>query len=127
MRYAKTTTVPIERSRQQIEETLKKYGADQFIYYWEQDKVVIGFRLQGTPVQLRVPLPEDPQKQRQVFRILLLMIKAKLEWIDMKMTTVTREFMADILLDSGQTVGDWLRPQLEHGAVPKALPMPGEK
>lgn len=127
MRYAKTTSVPIERSRQQIEQTLKKYGATKFVYGWQQDSVVMAFEIEGTPVQLRVPLPEKPQEQRQVFRVLLLMIKAKLEWIDMGMTTVTREFLADVLLDSGQTVGDWLRPQLERGAMPKALPMPGEK
>lgn len=34
-RYAQKTTVPVERSRNEIEATLARYGAQQFMYGWD--------------------------------------------------------------------------------------------
>ena len=127
MKYAKYTKVPVEQSRAEIEKTLMRYGADTFMYGRSATETVIGFQMAGVPIQLRLPMPDDEQEQRQVMRILLLMLKSKLEMIAMEYTTVEREFMADILLKDGQTVGEWMIPQLQSGAMPKALPMPGQR
>lgn len=40
-------------------------------------------------------------------------------------STIEREFMSDMLLPSGQTVGEWLGPQLDEREMPSLLP-PGE-
>ena len=125
MRYARRTKVPIETSRAEIERVLMKYGADQFLYGRDEGKVMIGFRMSGLAVQMQVPLPEEEQGKRQAFRVLLMVIKAKLELIEMEYSTVAREFMADLLLPDGRTVHSWLLPLIEGGQMPKALPMPG--
>jgi len=44
MKYAQHTSVSSERSRMEIERTLKRYGAKAFIYGWEEKhaKIFIG-------------------------------------------------------------------------------------
>ena len=56
-RYARETTVSAEKSRGEIERTLRHYGADQFLYGWEDGKGIIGFRVKGLPVRMVLPLP----------------------------------------------------------------------
>lgn len=49
----------------------------------------------------------DGQRQqaaRQRWRCILLIVRAKLELIEMKLSTVEREFLADITLNDGRTV-----------------------
>ncbi len=130
MRYAKTTSVTVEKSQIQIQQVLKKYGADQFMYAWADETVMIGFRIDGYPVQIQIPMPEKPQEQRQAMRVLLLLIKAKLEWIETGLSTVAAEFMAQLMLPNGQSMAQWALPHLESGKMPRslpALPEPKEK
>ncbi len=65
------------------------------------------------------------QACRSSWRSLCLVIKAKLEACAAGISTVEREFLADIMLPSGQTTGEWLRPQLEaisdSGQMPRFL------
>lgn len=42
-RYAETTTVTSDASRGEIERTLTRYGADGFMYGWDQSRAVLGF------------------------------------------------------------------------------------
>ena len=50
-RYAEKTSVASDRSRAEIEKTLVRYGADQFMYGWQEDKAVVGFRMNDlTPI-----------------------------------------------------------------------------
>ena len=44
-------------SRGEIERTLRHYGADQFLYGWEDGKGIVGFRVKGLPVRMVLPLP----------------------------------------------------------------------
>lgn len=60
------------------------------------------------------------QTERQRWRALLLVTKAKLELVADGASTIEREFMADLLLPNGQRVEEWLVPQLEEG--PKRMP-----
>lgn len=53
------------------------------------------------------------QIERQRWRALLLVTKAKLELVADGASTIEREFMADLLLPNGQRVEEWLVPQLE--------------
>ena len=148
--YAAQTSVSAEKSKLEIEHTLQRFGADQFIYGWESDKAVIGFRISGRQVRFILPLPSrsaeqfvfTPVKQerrspagitlaweqgtRQCWRALALIIKAKLEAIEAGIVTVEDEFLAQTLLPSGESVSEWLQPQVtvayERGDMPALLP-----
>lgn len=151
-RYAETTTVTAEKSRAEIERTLTRYGADQFMYGWEAGAAVIAFRANGKMVRFMLPLPTEsdveytpggrwrPYSQRgaaleqatkQRWRALALVVKAKLEAVEAGIVTFEDEFMAHILLPGGGTVSEWMRPQIDEayatGLMPSRLPMLPER
>lgn len=148
-RYAENTQVPSDRSRNEIERTLARYGAEQFMYGWQADEAVIAFRASGRHVQFRLPMPdrgapefvetptgrnrsaaqaeaEFEKAVRQRWRALALVIKAKLEAVEAGITEFESEFLAHIMLPDGTTVGQWARPQLaaayESGRMPALMP-----
>lgn len=149
-RYAENTSVSSDRSRAEIEKTLARYGANQFMYGWADGEAVLAFRAQSRNVQFRLPMPDrnarefthTPERKyarsaaqadeayeqavRQRWRALALVIKAKLEAVEAGITVFEDEFLAHILLADGSTVGDWARPQIarvyETGGMPALLP-----
>lgn len=153
MTYAAQTSVSVERSKMEIERTLQRYGASQFIYGWDQQEAVIGFVVasdeQMRQVRFKVKVPDIgdfywtansrqrsraaaekawEQAQRQRWRALLLVIKAKLEAIEAGIATFEDEFGMYIMLPNGQTVGEAVMPQValayETGKMPESL-LPG--
>ncbi len=149
-RYAADTSVSAERSRAEIEKTLGRYGATSFMYGWDAERgAVIVFELEGRRIRFLLPMPDrndkrftetptgkvrSPQQaekeweqaQRQAWRALNLVVKAKLEAVESGITTFEDEFLAHIMLPDGSTVGQMMAPQLaltyESGAMPKGLP-----
>jgi hypothetical protein len=149
-KYGASTEVAAGRSRDELEQTLVRYGADGFGYGWDGLKAVITFRFEGTMVRFTIKMPnlkDDEfqltptgkgrsetqaykaweQAQRQRWRALNLVVKAKLEAVDSDITTFQEEFLAHILLPNGETVGDYTLPQLEQvrmsgKKMPKLLP-----
>ena len=124
--YASKTSVPISRSRNEIERTLIRYGADEFFYGTCLRGAAIGFKYKGRCIKYNVPLPERgkyPQNKtgeqkwekecRRSWRVLLLLIKAKLEAITAGHTTFEDEFLAQTCITGGQTVSEKLQPQIE--------------
>lgn len=69
------------------------------------------------------------QRERESWRRLLLLVKAKLEIVAEGASSFEREFLCDILLPDGQTVHEALAPQLvaayETGDMPPLLPPAG--
>ena len=143
MRYAKNTTVSVNRSRDEIEKILTRYGADQFVYCKENSAVMIGFRYQRIPIVLDLSLPdpkdfeETPQGRtravsvglqewekacRQQWRALALIIKAKLEGIESGITTFEKEFLAFISLPNGSTVADIALPKITKALSENKMP-----
>ena len=148
--YAANTEVSTERSKAEIERLLARYGADQFISGWQESEAVIGFRANGKMIRFNLPLPRKDEKRfvlshggrrtrasdqilkvwdqtcRQSWRALALVIKAKLEAVESEITSFETEFMAHIVMPDGRTVGDHVRPNIEHayqsGKVPPLLP-----
>lgn len=127
-RYAARTKVTAEKSRAEIETTLRRYGADQFMSGWQEGSATLGFRVKERQVRFVLHLPKEQQAVRQCWRALLLVIKAKLEAVDAGISCFEDEFLAHIMLPNGQQVGQWLRPQLaltyEQGNMPALLPAP---
>lgn len=149
--YAKNTNVSSEMSRLEIEKILIKYGASNFAYATAEGQALIAFTMHGRQVRFLLPLPKreeyrytptgrertensqyDAWEQacRQRWRALKLVIQAKLEAVECGISVFEDEFMAQIVLPGGQTVGDFMRPQIEQayltGDGPKLLAMPGE-
>jgi len=136
--YAKATTVPIGRRRDEIENTLRRYEATEFQYGWTETEARVGFAVAGRRILYRVPLPSvddprfartatgrprrggtDAQREayetavRQRWAALSLVIKAKLEAVDAGISTIEQEFLAHILLPgTAETVGDRVAPAL---------------
>lgn len=147
-KYASNTSVSSELSRIEIEKTLVRYGAENFAYAMTQGKALIGFTMYNRQIKFILPLPskqefkytptgrnrsENSQYEaweqacRQRWRALSLVIKAKLEAVECGISVFEDEFMANIVLPGGETVGDFMKPQIEQayisGTVPKMLPM----
>lgn len=155
--YTASTSVSVEKSRAEIEKTLNRYGADAFAYGTDGPQVRIAFRMKDRHFRFSLTLPLKSEKQfttykrgysemaratdaavalweqacRQKWRALALVIKAKLEAVDAKISTLEDEFMAHLVLPSGETMGEWATPQIEEayraGAMPKALMLEGPR
>jgi hypothetical protein len=155
MSFARDTTVPAERSRQQIEETMRRYGADSFFSGWKEGAAYLGFRAQGRYIKFVLALPPRDDKRfthqkigsrwkartpdraaaaweqegRRMWRALLLVIKAKLEAVASGISTFENEFLANIMLPDqrvlGEVVAPWVKGLYETGKV-SALPEFGE-
>ena len=69
------------------------------------------------------------QLEKERWRQLLLLVKAKLEMIALGLSTVEREFLADIFLSDGRTVHEALEGAISknyiEGGVPRLLLGPG--
>ena len=127
-KYANTTEVGADRSRNEIERTLQRYGARQFMYGWDENRAVLGFVVGNRQGRFVLPLPADAYEQavRQRWRALALVIHAKLEAVDTRIVDFDSEFLAHLVLPSGETVGDAVGPGLAEayrtGKTPALLP-----
>lgn len=148
MAFAEHTTVPVEKTRAEIETLLRQAGATGIYGGWD-DRAKIGqvvCRLKERMVRFQVVIPsvEDFQKtpegrsrnlehaqkaraqeERRKWRALLLIIKAKLEMVQNGDSTLEREFLADTMLPDGSTVYERTAPAIaaayETGQMPKLL------
>jgi len=140
--------VSSEKSRAEIERTLRRYGAERFGYAQEDTRAAIVFEVAHRRVRFILPLPSknEPaftkssrypytrtpeqrgklweQATRQRWRALALAIKAKLELVESKIVTFEEEFLSHIVLPDGQTVGTHVRPRVaEMYATTRMLPL----
>jgi hypothetical protein len=150
-KFAAETSVSPEKSRAEIEAILKRYGASHYGYMSAPDAAAIAFQAQSRRLRFTLPLPQlaqfkryrqkgryydtvrtDIQTQaaydqavRQRWRALALVIKAKLEAVETGVSTFEEEFMANIVLPSGQTMAEYALPQVaqayETGSMPPLL------
>jgi hypothetical protein len=143
MTYAQTTDVPIDRSKAEIEKVLRRHGSEGFGYISQGGNALVIFQFRKIPFRIEVKMPEIgafeqtprgrarrnqaiereyEQACRSKWRALLLVIKAKLEAVEQGISTIEHEFAADIVTESGKTLGQVLDKQLAVGKF-KALPM----
>lgn len=151
MAYAEKTSVSVAKTKADIEELIQKAGAGQFVSGYKENMAVIGFSVDNRQIRFVLPLPDKEDKKfwytperrnkrtkeqayaaweqacRAKWRALYLIIKAKLEADESGISTIEREFFYDIVLPDGNTVGEFLSPQLdmvyESGNMPPMLPM----
>lgn len=122
--YAQGTSVPAERSEQEIRRLLTRYGATDFALRTSQKDAAIAFRAKGRNVLFTLPLPapvdgygqsKREAEVRRLWRSLALSIKAKLEVVESGITEFETEFLGHIVVPgSGQTVGDLVRPRIQE-------------
>lgn len=153
-RYARNTTVDRAGSVTELERLVDRYGATGFAYGRDgvaRDGVAgwVMFRLGGRAIRLHVPMPdrtdeaftltptgreraesaahaEWEQACRARWRAVVLIVKAKLEAVECGISTIDREFLADLVLPDGRSVGDHVIPAVEKsiasGRVVRMLP-----
>jgi hypothetical protein len=136
MPYAEGTRVSSDQSRMEIERTLIRYGATEFVSGWSGggEQQSLAFVIHDRQVRITLPMPHrddfkltpkgwersptEAEKAyqgeiRRRWRALLLIIKAKLEAVDGKISTIEREFLVDIVVPaSGMTFGEHAAPEL---------------
>lgn len=133
-RYAERTKVPVDRTRSEIEKVLKSNGSTGFIYGSSPGRVMIGFEMKSRRLRFVVPMPEanktrsnEREVDREVarrWRSLLLLIKAKLESVGSGIVEFDQEFLAHIVIQGSETVGDrWIEAvkSLDTGTLPPLL------
>jgi len=145
-RYASTTTVAVEKSKRVIEDVLRQHGADQYHTGWDATRDIIEFGWQGKQIRFVLPRPNRKdyarseagrlrttrqtddaidQADRQRWRALYLVVRAKLEAVEAGISIFEEEFMAFIVVPGqNQTVGEILLPRIQAGTfdVSRMLP-----
>lgn len=150
-RYAIDTDISPERSKQDIERLVQKYGATSFMAGQTATEAVVAFEMNDRRIMFRLPMPTHDEHdvqfteqgrrrdkgQREAYikrlirsgwRALLLSIKAKLEASQVGISTFEEEFLAHIVMPDGLTVGDHVKPRIvdaySSGKMQPLLPGP---
>lgn len=137
MAYAADTSVPVDKSRREIEQLLQRHRAVQFMIGTDTERKLarVQFKLENRIVRfelgwddtvaVRVKIRRRDQLERQRWRALLLVIKAKLECVESGIATFEEEFLPYIVLPNDQTVAQTTLPAIaqayKDGRMPKQL------
>jgi len=134
--YAAKTSVGWKSSRDEIERTLTRYGATQFLTGWSEGGAMVAFSARSRQFRFILPLPDQRAREfthtpargversqaeaekaydqavRQRWRALALVIKAKLEAVEAGISDFEEEFLAHIILPNGRTVAEETLPSI---------------
>lgn len=130
-KFARKTDVPADRSRAEIEQILRKYGAQDFAYGHSGQTAMVGFGANNRMVRFTLPLPKRSdyptdtqhlQGVRTAWRCLALCIRAKLESVESGIETFEHAFMANIVMPDGKTVGQHALPMIQQAYESKNTP-----
>lgn len=150
-KFAVETAVSPEKSLAEIRALLKTYKASKFAYIEEDERVGVAFEMRGRRVRFIMPMPDKSEAKqmgsnqfgyagsfsqgkydqlvRSRWRGLVLTIKAKLESVEVGIESFEEAFMAQLVLPSGETMGEWAAPHIkvayEQGVMPPLLPSGG--
>lgn len=146
MSYASSTSVPVERSRAELEKLLRAAGSTSLMVGNDGSRIVVGFMLDARTVRLTLAVPTGEElaakrtravtrrwnsrsrsydspatrlvklrddEERRLWRVLVLVVKAKLEAIAQGLSDVEHEFLADVVVKGGRTIGELLRGEID--------------
>jgi hypothetical protein len=142
--YAAQTEVAVHRSKQAIEALLLQHGAKAYTTGWNETHDTLQFRLFESVVRFTLPRPSlkdrrythdkrgwlrsnqgrdraMQQADRQRWRALYLVIRAKIEAVESGIAVFEQEFLAFIVLPNDLTIGDVLVPQIHAGTLSRLL------
>jgi hypothetical protein len=105
-----------------------------------REVVIVGFKMKvgqaDRRVQLEVPMPHETEvgtkakadaATRQRWRALVLVLKAKLEAVASGISTLEAEFLANVVMQDGRTIGAAILPRLTEACdTGRLLPAAGE-
>lgn len=141
-RYAETTEVPVNRSKAQIEDMLRSHGAEGYHTGWDAGRDILEFLWKGKQIRFVLPRPDRKtfsngrrnetavtrameQADRQRWRALYLVIRAKIEAVEANLAVFEEEFLAFVVVPGrNQTIGEIMLPRLREGSfdLSRALP-----
>jgi hypothetical protein len=133
-RYAQDTKVPVGQSKNELETLLRKAGAGQMVMGSDaaRDMIMVGFTIEARQFRIKATTArpsrrcDAEQLEREAWRALVLIVKAKLEVVAMGHSDLQTEFLANIVLPDGSTVADDVLPKIaaayELGTMPMLLP-----
>jgi hypothetical protein len=134
--YAADTRVPVAQSRAEIERLLERHKAKQYGTAVDYDlgSARVQFRLHDRVVRFSILLPDGKKlgageryqkAERQKWRALLLVIKAKLESVENGIEEFEQAFLGQIVLPNDQTVSAVVLPLISDayktGKMPRRL------
>lgn len=136
-RYAEKTQVPVANSQNEIRKMLEKYGVVSGFMVGEANGVAkLAFEMNQTRILFSMGIPraklgdeKAAQETRRMWRAMVLCIKAKLESVSSGIETFEDAFLAQTVLASGETFGEWVRREenqtrLDSRQMPPLLPGP---
>jgi hypothetical protein len=134
-RFAQDTKVPVVQTRAEIERLLGRHKAAQFGTAVDHDilQARVQFRLHDRIVRFVVNLPDPKifkraerldQQERQKWRALLLVIKAKLEAVENQIASFEEEFLGYIVMPNDMTMAELAKPLI--GAAYKTGRLPAQ-
>lgn len=129
--YAARTKVSADNTRLEIESLMRKRGADQFFSGADAERALLAFRINDRHMRFALPLScaKSPQQINSRWRALLLVIKARLEAIDLGIMSFEEAFLAETVLPDRSTVAETMLPQIAtaygSGRMPPLLPWHG--
>lgn len=136
MSFAEGTSVPVSRTRAEIEALAEKYGATMFASGWVEEKATISFAARGRLVRFTLAMPTKAEAEKKTprgrrgwvasttkrqawtdgetrrrWRCLLLSIKAKLEAVETGIATFDEEFLAYVVTARDMTIYEVIKSQ----------------
>lgn len=136
-KYAANTSVPVARSRAELERVLVKYGASKFGTLSEESRAIVFFEVKGRQVQWSIPMPSKTdkafthkgwrkladsardklieQETRRRWRVGVITVKAMLEAVESKILTFDQAFLPHIVIPgTAKTIGEAMNtPKLD--------------
>lgn len=121
--YAEKTTVPVEKTRAEIERLLERHKARQFgtAVDYELNTARVNFRMNDRFIRFAISLPDAnrigrgeryERALRQRWRALLLVIKAKLESVENNIEAFEHAFLSHIVMPGDRTVAELVVPAI---------------
>lgn len=139
-RYARQTSVSIERSQEEIKSLLRRYGVKKSGVEEDTDEgwgaiifyighLIVRIKITYSPIEEFEFTPAGrsyrsergqyeawEQAVKQRWRALVLAVKSKLEAVEVGIATIEQEFMPYVVMPDGKTLSEHIVPQLLEAA-----------